>query len=65
LPDRVPEGERVKGLEAVVTPGETTAVWVGVHALKDLSGFEACRGWEDAPLSVELKHLHCWPQRTG
>ncbi len=66
VPDRVPgKGERVKGLEAVVTPGETTAVWVGVHALKDLSGFEAAVDVEDAPVSVELKHLHCWPQRTG
>lgn len=66
VPDRVPrKQECVKGLEVAVTPGETTALWIGVHALKDLPGLQAAVDLEDAPVSVELRHLHCWPQRTG
>lgn len=66
VPDRVPrKEERVKGLEVAVTPGETTALWIGVHALKNLSGLQTAVDVKDAPVSVELRHLHCWPQRTG
>ncbi len=66
IPKRVPRGsERVKDLDVLVTPGETTSFSVGVHALKQLEGLSATLDSGGAPVSVELRHMHAWPQRTG
>ncbi|MCX7598308.1 MAG: carbohydrate-binding family 9-like protein [Armatimonadetes bacterium] len=57
--------ERVESLSAFLTPGEDEPLWVGVWALADLEGLRAEVSLPNAPLSVDIRHLHCWPQRTG
>lgn len=66
VPDRVPRAEEhTRSLCAFLSQGETTCFWVGVNALKDLKGIDALLDLGDAPVSVDLRHMHCWPQRTG
>lgn len=57
--------ERVDRLSAFLTPGEDEPVWVGIWALDDLKGLRAEASLPGAPISVDIRHLHCWPQRTG
>ena len=65
-PDRVPKPqEHAEALTASLTPGEETAVWVGVSGLADLSGLAATVNTRTAPVSVDIRHEHFWPQRTG
>lgn len=57
--------ERVDRLSAFLTPGEDEPVWVGVWALNALKGLRAEVSLPGAPISIDIRHLHCWPQRTG
>ncbi|MBW7865435.1 MAG: hypothetical protein H3C30_13615 [Candidatus Hydrogenedentes bacterium] len=66
VPDRIPRPEeRVKKLAVSVSLGETTCLAVGVRALRNLEGLDASLDLGGAPVSAELRHMHCWPQRTG
>ena len=65
-PNRPPRPEeRVSRLSTLVTPGASVAVWFGVYALADLEGLEVRVDPRGAPLSVDVRHEHFWPQRTG
>lgn len=66
IPKRIPrDAEHVKKLRVFVSQGETTCFSLGVHTLKTIKGLCAALDLKDAPVSVELRHMHCWPQRTG
>ena len=66
IPKRVPrDKEHVKALSVFVSQGETACFSVGLHALKKLEGLSASVDFGVAPVSAELRHMHCWPQRTG
>ncbi|HPO13434.1 MAG TPA: hypothetical protein PLI09_08320 [Candidatus Hydrogenedentes bacterium] len=66
IPKRIPrDAEHVKKLCVFVSQGETTCFSLGVHTLKDINGLSATLDLKGAPVSVELRHMHCWPQRTG
>ena len=65
-PYRIPKPEEhVTQLTAFLTPGEVEPVWIGVWALAPLRGLRATASFPEAPLSVDVRHLHFWPQRTG
>ncbi len=65
-PDRIPKAEEhVETLTASLTPGEETAAWIGVSALDSLEGLELTVATRNAPVSVDIRHEHFWPQRTG
>ena len=64
--DRRPHPEEhCKRLHAFLSQGETACFWVGIHALKDLSGLRLELDLKDAPITAEARHMHCWPQRTA
>lgn len=66
VPGRRPRAaERAASLSAFLTPGEDEPVWFGVRALADLRGLEAAVDTGGAPAAAEVRHIHCWPQRTG
>ncbi len=65
-PDRTPKAEEhAAKLSAFLAQGQTEAVWVGVYGLADLPGLSATVDLKGAPLGVDVRHLHFWPQRTG
>jgi hypothetical protein len=65
-PTRCPHpAEQISALHTFLTPGEDEAVWFGVFALDDLRHLTVRVETGDAPVSVDVRHLHCWPQRTG
>jgi len=66
VPKRVPrDKEHVRALNVFLSQGETTCLSIGFHALKKLEGLSAELDLGATPVSVELRHIHCWPQRTG
>jgi len=66
VPIRVPrDKEQVRALKVFLSPGETTCASVGLHTLKKLEGVSAKLEFGSAPVSAELRQMHCWPQRTG
>ncbi len=65
-PNRPPRPEeRVSRLSTLVTPGQAVAVWFGIHALADLRGLDVEVDPRGAPVTVDVRHEHFWPQRTG
>ncbi len=65
-PARLPKPqERVDHLSTFMTPGEDEPVAFGVHALADLAGLWVTVDPGDAPVTVDIRHEHFWPQRTG
>jgi len=65
-PYRIPRPEEhVTRLSAFLAQDEYEPVWVGVYGLTDLQGLALQVDLRGAPLTVEVRHLHCWPQRTG
>lgn len=65
-PSRPPKPEeRVSKLSTLVTPAASVAVWFGIHALTELRGLEVKVDVRGAPLAVDVRHEHFWPQRTG
>jgi hypothetical protein len=65
-PDRIPKsGETVTRLRAFLTPGEDEPVSFAVYALADLDGLTVSVDAAAAPFSVDIRQIHCWPQRTG
>ncbi len=65
-PDRIPRAdEHAAKLSAFFAQGQTEATWVGVSGLSDLQGLSATVDLKGAPVSVDVRHLHFWPQRTG
>ena len=64
-PDRIPTpAESVTRLRTFLTPGEEESVSFAVYALADLDGLTVSVAGK-APLDVDVRQLHCWPQRTG
>ncbi|MHB8995305.1 MAG: carbohydrate-binding family 9-like protein [Armatimonadota bacterium] len=57
--------ERVDRLQAFLTPGEDEAVTFGLYTLANLKGLTVDVDLNGAPVSVGIRHEHCWPQRTG
>lgn len=65
-PYRIPRPEeRVTRLSAFLAQGEYEPVWVGVYGLTDLQGLSLHVDLQGAPLTAEVRYIHCWPQRTG
>ncbi|MEN6641840.1 MAG: carbohydrate-binding family 9-like protein [Armatimonadia bacterium] len=57
--------ERVDRLQAFLTPGEDEAVTFGLYTLADVKGLTVAVDLKGAPLNLDIRHEHCWPQRTG
>lgn len=65
-PYRLPRPtERTDHLQAFLTPGEDEAVTFGLYTLAAVQGLTVKVDLQGAPLTVDLRHEHCWPQRTG
>lgn len=65
LPDRRPKiGEHVGSLTTSLTPGEDRAMWFAVSALESAQGLEVKVDVKDAPVKVDIRNIHFWPQRT-
>ena len=65
-PDRLPKpDEHAAELRVFLTPGEDEPLWVGVWGLEALQGLRAEVNRGSAPVAVDVRHAHFWPQRTG
>jgi hypothetical protein len=65
-PDRIPKpAESVTRLRVFLTPGEDESLSFAVYALADLEALTVSIDASAAPLSVDVRQVHCWPQRTG
>ncbi len=65
-PYRIPKSEEhTSKLSVFIAKGETKARWIGVYGLADLHALSAKVDLKNAPLSVDVRHIHFWPQRTG
>ena len=65
-PDRIPRpAERVARLQTFLTPGEDEPVCFAVYALADLEALTLTVDAGAAPVTVDIRQMHCWPQRTG
>ena len=65
-PDGIPRpAEHASKLAAFLTPDEDEPVWFAVRGLADLQGLTVQVDLGDAPVSVDVRHMHFWPQRTG
>ena len=65
-PYRVPRAEEhASGLSAFLAQGEHEPVWFGVHAVDDLNGLSLTVDVGSTPVTVDVRHMHFWPQRTG
>jgi len=65
-PYRIPRPEEhLTKLSAFLTPGEDEPVWVGVYGLTKLEGLTLSINGLPASVTVDVRHLHFWPQRTG
>jgi len=65
-PYRLPRPEEhVAKLSAFLTPGEDEPVWVGVYGLTRLEGLTLSVSALPAHMTVDVRCLHFWPQRTG
>ncbi len=59
-----PEGHTSK-LSVFIAQGEIKSRWIGIYGLTDLHALSAKVDLKDAPLSVDIRHIHFWPQRTS
>lgn len=65
-PDRIPKpAEQAASLRAFLTPGEDEPVCFGIHALTALQGLSITVDAKGAPVTIDVRQEHCWPQRTG
>ncbi|MBI3920765.1 MAG: hypothetical protein HY318_05045 [Armatimonadetes bacterium] len=65
-PTRIPKAEeRTTKLSAFLTPGEEEPVCFGVYGLAELRQLSVQVKSGRAPLTVDVRHEHFWPQRTG
>lgn len=65
-PSRRPKAEeRVTQLRCLLTPGEDEPVYFAVYSLAALQGLTVTVDTAGAPVTVDVRHAHCWPQRTG
>lgn len=65
-PDRLPKpAEQTARLRAFLTPGEDEPVCFAVYSLAALQGLSVSVDLDGAPLTVDVRQEHCWPQRTG
>jgi len=65
-PHRVPRpAERASTLSTFLTPGEDEPVCLGLYALEDIDSLSVDVRTGRAPLAVDVRHEHFWPQRTG
>lgn len=65
-PDRKPkEAEHASRVEAFLTPGEDEPAWFGLRALAEVQGLTVRVDMGDAPVAVDVRYMHFWPQRTG
>ena len=64
-PYRIPKPEEhTSKLSVFIAQGETKARWIGVYGLTDLYALSAKVELKNAPLNVDVRHIHFWPQRT-
>lgn len=65
FPDRRPkEYEHINKLSTFLTPGEDRAVWFSVYTLENLQELTVDLDVKKAQVSVDIRHIHIWPQRT-
>ena len=65
-PHRRPRAEEhTQQLSVFLTPGEYEPVWFGLRALADRKQLRVSVDVGGAPVTVDTRHLHFWPQRTG
>jgi len=65
-PDGIPRPEEhVTKRSAFLTPGEYEPVWIGFSGLEELRGLTVRVDPGTAPVAVEVRRIHFWPQRTG
>lgn len=57
--------ERVRQLSTFLAQGEEEPVVFGIHSLRDLRGLSVTVDPGKAPVTVDVRHMHFWPQRTG
>ncbi len=65
-PDRFPRpGEHRKNLRAALARGQDEAAWFGIYTLRPLRHLRLTLDTGRAPLKIEARVMHFWPQRTG
>jgi hypothetical protein len=65
-PYRVPKPEEhAAELSAFLAQAQQEPVCVGIRGLADLQGLSATVRLPGAPVTVDVRHMHFWPQRTG
>ncbi len=65
-PDRIPrDREHITSLFSFLTPGEDEPVTFGVYSLAEINGLSVRVDTGEAPVTVDVRHEHFWPQRTG
>ncbi|NPV49328.1 MAG: carbohydrate-binding family 9-like protein [Armatimonadetes bacterium] len=57
--------ERLTRLRSFLTPGEDEPVCFAVYSLTALQGLTVTVDTGGTPVTVDVRHAHCWPQRTG
>lgn len=62
---RLPKpAEHAAGLKTFLTPGEDEPVTFGVFSLAGLAALNVTVEGGQAPVTVDVRQIHCWPQRT-
>ena len=65
-PDRIPKPEEhAAKLSAFLAQGQQEPLCFGVSGLADLQGLSVTVQLPGAPLTVDVRQMHFWPQRTG
>lgn len=65
-PYRLPRAqERTDRLQVFLCPGEDEPVTFAVYTLAELKGLTITADLKNAPVTVDVRQEHCWPQRTG
>lgn len=65
-PGRLPKpSERLEKLQVFLTPGEDEPLTFAVRSLTALQGLTVTAEAGGAPVTIDVRHEHCWPQRTG
>lgn len=65
-PGRRPRvSEHLSSLSCSLAPGQSTAAWFALSALAPATALEVSVSRGRAPVTVDVRHEHFWPQRTG
>ncbi len=65
-PYRIPKpGEHIKELSISLARNEITCTWLGAWAIADLRGIDLRVDLGEAPVDVEVRRIHFWPQRVN